>query len=146
MPKTYDITLKRIYEPVSASDGTRILADRLWPRGIKKTQAQLDEWVKEVTPSNDLRQRYHAEEITFEHFAEAYLNELKSNADALLPLMRAARQGPVTLLSAVKQLEHSHLPVLRYAVEDALRHEDEHANGTENSSPVCFANDYQPHD
>lgn len=138
MSNKYDIKLKRIYTEPASSDGTRVLADRLWPRGIKKEDAKIDNWLKEVTPSNYLRKRYHANTINFDDFASAYLHELQEQADELLPLMRAARNGPVTLLSAVKDLEHSHLPVLRYAVESALRNEDDHANGTELSSPVCF--------
>lgn len=142
MPNMYEIKLKRIYADAATSDGTRVLADRLWPRGIKKENAKIDEWRKEITPSNDLRKRYHANTINFDDFASAYLHELQEQTDELLPLMRAARNGPVTLLSAVKDLEHSHLPVLRYAVESALRHEDEQADGREPSSPVCFATEH----
>ncbi|RUO48156.1 hypothetical protein CWE21_06325 [Pseudidiomarina aquimaris] len=142
MTKTYDIRMKRIYTDASQADGTRALADRLWPRGIKKAEAKIDLWCKKVTPSNELRKSYHSKEIKFEAFAERYLNELNTHADELLPLMRAARQGTLTLLSAVKELEHSHVPVLRYAIESALRHEDEQADGSEPSSPVCFATSF----
>lgn len=146
MTKTYDIRTKRIYDEAVDADGTRVLADRLWPRGIKKEAAKVDIWCKEVTPSNELRKSYHANELEFETFAERYLNELDAHADELVPLLRAARQGTLTLLSAVKELEHSHVPVLRYAIESALRHEDEQADGTEPNSPVCFATTYAPNE
>jgi uncharacterized protein YeaO (DUF488 family) len=142
MSNTYEIKLKRIYADAASNDGTRVLADRLWPRGMKKADAKIDEWPKTITPSNELRKSFHNNELTFDDFAQAYLTELKQCADDLVPLMRAARKGRVTLLSAVKDLEHSHLPVLRYAVESALRNEDEQADGSEPSSPVCFATSF----
>ncbi len=142
MSNTYEIKLKRIYADAASNDGTRVLADRLWPRGMKKADAKIDEWPKTITPSNELRKSFHNNELAFDDFAQAYLTELQQCADDLVPLMRAARKGRVTLLSAVKDLEHSHLPVLRYAVESALRNEDEQADGSEPSSPVCFANEH----
>ena len=77
----YDILLKRIYELPEITDGKRILVDRLWPRGIKKEVAKLDEWAKDITPSTELRQLFHRGEMPFEGFSQGYIEELeKRNA------------------------------------------------------------------
>lgn len=142
MKNVYNIKFKRAYDNVYAEDGQRILADRLWPRGIKKDDLKLDDWCKDCCPSNQLRKDYHAEKLDFKSFAEAYFNELEQHPDALIPLMKAARKGTVTLISAVKAFEHSHLPVLKHALLKALQQEDSEADGDTLSSPVCFGNDF----
>lgn len=68
----HKILLKRIYEPRDEQDGYRVLVDRLWPRGIKKETARLDEWAKEITPSTEIRKLYHQGEMPFEGFSQAY--------------------------------------------------------------------------
>ncbi|HUP13528.1 MAG TPA: DUF488 family protein, partial [Niastella sp.] len=73
------VVVKRIYEPVAAHDGYRILVDRLWPRGIKKEAAEIDTWLKEVAPSNELRKWFHGGEGNFAGFKNKYLAELKEN-------------------------------------------------------------------
>lgn len=140
--KKYTVRFKRAYDKACAEDGQRILADRLWPRGIKKDDLKLDDWCKDCCPSNQLRKDYHAEKLDFKSFAEAYFKELESNPDALVPLMRAARKDKVTLISAVKAFEYSHLPVLKHALLKALKQEDSEADGDALSSPVCFGNDF----
>lgn len=142
MQKNYTVLFKRAYDAPCAKDGQRILADRLWPRGIKKEDLALDDWCKACCPSNQLRKDYHAEQLDYEHFAKAYFAELESAPEALIPLMKAARQGTVTLISAVKEFEHSHLPVLKHALLEALQLEDQEADGNALSSPVCFGNDF----
>ena len=71
-----NIQCKRVYDPAEQSDGYRILVDRLWPRGIKKTDLALDEWDKEITPSTELRKAFHGEVVDFATFREQYLAEL----------------------------------------------------------------------
>lgn len=111
MTATYTIHFKRVYDAIDDTDGARVLVDRLWPRGVKKESLKHRDWCKEACPSNDLRKAYHAEEIDYKTFAERYFEELSANPDHLTPLLRYARQSKLTLLSAVKNFERSHLPV-----------------------------------
>ena len=107
--------MKRVYDPPSDGDGRRVLVDRLWPRGITKDAARIDEWLKDVTPSNDLRKWYHADpEGRRAEFADRYLAELAgpSQQAALKRLRAMAKEGPVTLVTSAKDVEHSHVPVL----------------------------------
>lgn len=142
MQKKYTVQFKRAYDAPCTEDGQRILTDRLWPRGIKKEKLQLNDWVKACCPSHQLRQSYHAKEIDFQEFANAYFKELSNQPEVLLPLMKAARQGKITLISAVKEFEYSHLPVLKHALLEALATEDNEADSDGLSSPVCFGNEF----
>lgn len=110
-----DMTIqsKRIYEAVSESDGKRILVDRLWPRGIKKEDAKIDWWPKEITPSNELRKWYHEDmENRWDEFQQKYQAELSSESTALEALRTMSEKETVTLISAVKNIDHSHITVL----------------------------------
>ena len=111
-----NIRLKRIYEPASNKDGTRILIDRLWPRGITKAEAELDEWRREVTPSGRLRAWFGHDPKRWKEFSRRYRAELVAHADALDELRRQARQGLVTLLYAAKDEGHTHAIVLRNVI------------------------------
>lgn len=93
------IELKRAYEKPDATDGSRVLVDRLWPRGVKRTSAQLDDWLKDVAPSDELRHWFHANPAEWGEFRRRYLAELKSLRERLRPLVLKARQEPVTLWS-----------------------------------------------
>jgi len=113
MPNRFQ--LKRIYEPVSAEDGTRVLVDRLWPRGVSKERAKLDEWAKDLSPSNELRVWFHADrEARFEEFAHRYVAELAAPElqQRLDALREKAASGTVTLLTGAADPAHSHLSVL----------------------------------
>ncbi|WP_020207606.1 DUF488 domain-containing protein [Gilvimarinus chinensis] len=134
---SYDIRFKRIYQQADSSDGTRILVDRLWPRGQSKDDVPMDDWYKEASPSSDLRRCWHRGELTEDAFSHAYRHQLDKAPETLLPLLRAARQGTVTLLTASREPEHSHLPVLRRALLDALEVEDA-ADQSEPASAVCY--------
>ena len=109
------ITLKRIYDPPAAADGTRILVDRLWPRGIAKDKAKIDLWLKEIAPSNTLRKRFHAKPDLWDDFRAGYSTELESPAaeDAVAELRRHARKGPVTLLYAARDEKHNNAVALK---------------------------------
>ncbi len=106
--------LKRIYEPAEESDGYRILVDRLWPRGLTREKAHVDLWPKEVSPSGDLRRRFHAEPEKFNEFRAAYEKELsKSPAREAVELLQGhLKKGPVTLLFAASNEEHNNAVVL----------------------------------
>src|SRR6267154_3064881 len=98
------LALKRIYEPPDASDGTRILVDRLWPRGIARDKARIDLWLKEVAPSDALRKRFHGKPDDWDAFRAAYFAELEAAAvqAAVQNLLEHLRKGPVTLLYAAR--------------------------------------------
>jgi len=95
-----NVKLKRAYEPSRAQDGTRILVDRLWPRGISKDAAALDEWIKDITPSSDLRKWFRHDPGRWEEFRRCYAEEIRQKPDLLQRLRSLARQGPITLVYA----------------------------------------------
>lgn len=133
----YDLVLKRVYGPLEKDDGARVLVDRLWPRG-KRREELAAEWYREAAPSPALRRAWHRGDMDREEFAARYERELGEHPDSLLPLMRHARQGRLTLLTATRDPEQSHLPILREAVLAALHEEDRQADGGESSSPTCY--------
>ncbi|MFG2122485.1 DUF488 domain-containing protein [Streptomyces sp. NPDC048710] len=108
------VRVRRIYESPEPEDGLRVLVDRLWPRGLAKEAAQVDEWPKGLTPSTELRRWYHAGEASYEEFRGRYEAELGAPeaAELLDGLRKSARKGPVTLLTASKTPEQSHATVL----------------------------------
>ena len=111
---------KRVYDPAEPQDGFRILADRLWPRGITKEKAALGDWAKDITPSSDIRQAYHRGEMNYSHFSTLYANELAENpaAPTFIEKIKAKLKiGNVTILYAVKDPETSHIPTLRAFIE-----------------------------
>ena len=115
--KEMKILEKRIYEEPSSTDGFRILADRLWPRGMKKENAHLDLWAKEIAPSTELRKIYHGKEIDFEEFRKKYLKELAENPETKDFLDKMKTHKTVTLLTSVKEVGISELPVLKEFIE-----------------------------
>lgn len=107
------IKLKRIYEAPAAGDGTRILVDRLWPRGIAKDKAMIDLWLKEIAPSDALRKRFHGHPEDWDAFRAAYAAELKQAGDAVKDLCGHLRKGTVTLLYAARDEEHNNAVALK---------------------------------
>ena len=114
MTATTDVRVRRAYDPPDPADGHRVLVDRLWPRGLSKNAAALDEWVKAVAPSDELRRWYGHEPGKFAAFRERYHAELQApeRADALTHLRKLADSGPLTLLTATRDVEHSQAAVL----------------------------------
>ncbi|TDC39490.1 DUF488 domain-containing protein [Actinomadura sp. KC345] len=108
------VRLRRVYEPASSDDGKRILVDRVWPRGLSKDKARLDEWEKDVAPSTELRKWYGHDADRFDEFTRRYEAELDEpeRAAALDRLRESAGQGTVTLLTATKDVDHSQAAVL----------------------------------
>jgi uncharacterized protein YeaO (DUF488 family) len=115
------IRLKRVYDKPVKADGIRLLADRLWPRGIKKTDLDYDDWIKSLCPPNELRKAWHNDELSYAEFKKQYRQSLKSESETLNELAEMAGKKPITLLSAVKELEQSHLPILKQAIEQARK-------------------------
>lgn len=107
-----DIRLKRAYGPADPSDGYRVLIDRLWPRGLSRERARLDEWDRELAPSTRLRQWFGHEPSRFEEFRRRYVDELQGHRPALAGLRRRAREGALTLVYAAKDTEHNDAVVL----------------------------------
>lgn len=120
MAATKDVRVRRVYEEPAAGDGTRVLVDRIWPRGLTKDKAHLDEWCKHVAPSTELRKWYAHDPDRFEEFTRRYLGELEDpeRADALAHLRELARGGPLTLLTATRQPEISEAQVLAGLLRD----------------------------
>jgi len=117
------IAIKRVYEEPEPEDGTRILVDRLWPRGISKERAHVDLWLKELAPSNELRKWFGHEPEKFAEFRRRYEAELRSAEAqaALQQLEERAKQGPITLLFAAHDAEHNNAVVLRDQLQQALK-------------------------
>ena len=108
-----DIKLKRIYEKPSEDDGYRVLADRLWPRGVSKADAKLDEWDKEIAPSAELRKWFDHKEERFLEFTKRYREELKDKGKKLDQLREIAKKQTLTLLYAAKDPEMNQAIVLK---------------------------------
>lgn len=138
MSTDYDpIKLKRVYDKTEKSDGIRLLADRLWPRGIKKSELQYDDWVKELCPSTELRKQWHNKMLSYAEFSKCYLKELDNQQPQLNKVASQLKDNTVTLISAVKDLEKSHLPTLKKRLLEALE-EVSFGSTTERTSPVCY--------
>src|ERR1700749_2368335 len=111
------LVTKRIYEPVTQTDGLRVLVDRLWPRGIAKERAQLHRWMKEIAPSADLRNAFHHDNMPWDEFEARYITELKHNT-AVNDLAELVKNSDtVTLLYATNNNEHNHALVLKRFIE-----------------------------
>jgi uncharacterized protein YeaO (DUF488 family) len=112
-PPEFDIRLKRAYEPASSDDGTRILVDRLWPRGVRKAEAGIDRWVRELAPSTELRRWFGHEPARWQEFQRRYRAELSRQPGLLDEIRALARNGRVTLVYAARDEAHNDAVVLR---------------------------------
>ena len=118
-----NVKARRIYDRALPQDGTRILVDRIWPRGVTKARAQLDEWCKDIAPSTELRKWYGHDPALFEEFAHRYRDELNepAQAAALAHLRDVAKKGTLTLLTATKNADLSEAAVLADLVVSGKR-------------------------
>jgi uncharacterized protein YeaO (DUF488 family) len=109
-----DVHVRRVYDEASPEDGTRVLVDRMWPRGLAKDVARLDDWAKHVAPSTELRRWYGHDPERFPEFRRRYRAELDQSPrrEALGRLRALADRAPLTLLTATRDVEHSHAAVL----------------------------------
>jgi uncharacterized protein YeaO (DUF488 family) len=108
-----NLKLKRAYEPPSPDDGARILIDRLWPRGISKAKAALDEWFKDIAPSNELRKWFNHDPARWTEFRRRYAKEVHRNKELLEELRARARKGRVTLVYSAHDEQHNDAIELR---------------------------------
>lgn len=114
------IKVKRVYDPPSPEDGKRFLVDRLWPRGVKKETLQVDGWLKDVAPSDELRRWFGHDPAKWEEFQRRYFAELEAKPDAWRPLLQAAWQGNVTLLFSARDEVHNNAVALKNFLEQRL--------------------------
>ncbi len=114
------VGLRRVYEDPAPHDGVRVLVDRVWPRGLTKQAAHLDEWARQVAPSTGLRTWYGHEPAKFAEFRRRYLAELAEpeRAEVVGRLRELAERGPLTLLTATRDIEHSQAAVLAERLRD----------------------------
>jgi len=107
-----DVRLKRAYDAPAASDGYRVLIDRLWPRGVSKRNARLDEWARQLAPSSELRRWFGHDPARFEEFRRRYSAELAAQDEKLRELRRRAREGTLTLVYGAHDEKHNDAVVL----------------------------------
>ena len=134
------IRVRRVYDPPSPADGARVLVDRVWPRGLRKDAARLDEWAKDVAPSTELRQWYGHDPARFGEFRRRYLDELsqvghRAALGRLRALVSAGAPKPVTLLTATRDLDHSQAAVLAQILR-----QDVGDPGSDAGDAACWAN------
>ncbi|MDQ0653862.1 DUF488 domain-containing protein [Pseudomonas cedrina] len=130
------IQCKRAYDPASPDDGKRILVDRLWPRNCRKDALALDEWVKDVAPSTELRKAFKSGALNFAQFTSDYRQELSAQPAHWWKLLDLAEAGTLTLIYAAHDPQANNAVVLAQWLEQEL---DRRAEG---SSPVCYQGDF----
>ena len=113
------VRLKRVYEPAAADDGTRVLVERLWPRGVRKEAAAVDRWDRDIAPSAGLRKWYGHDRARWPEFRARYVAELREHGPELEALRELARGGRLTLVFAARDAEHSSAAVLRQVLLEA---------------------------
>ena len=109
--------LKRIYDNPAKADGRRVLVDRVWPRGLTKEEAQIDDWMKEIAPSTRLRKWFGHDPARWMEFKKRYAAELKGQREQVKQLAQQARKGTVTLLFGAKDIEHNNAVALKKYIE-----------------------------
>lgn len=111
------VRIKRMYDPPEPGDGRRLLTDRLWPRGMTKEAARIDDWIKELAPSTELRTWFGHDPAKWDEFKARYKEELQAKADLLAKLRAEAKKGTITLLFAARDTEHNNAVVLKEMLE-----------------------------
>lgn len=114
------ITIKRVYDAVSSTDGTRLLIERLWPRGVKKTSLKIKSWIKDVAPSTELRQWFSHDPDKWHEFRRRYSAELKAHPETWRPIIESAQRGTVTLIYSSHDTEHNNAVALESFLEARL--------------------------
>jgi uncharacterized protein YeaO (DUF488 family) len=112
------IWLKRAYDPPGPQDGTRVLVDRIWPRGLKKEDAAIDVWLKEIAPSHELREWFHHDRAKWDAFKRRYFCELNTSEESVTELMELAERGRVTLVFGAKDEQFNNAVLLKQYVKE----------------------------
>src|SRR6185437_12553654 len=113
-----NVRVKRIYDPSEPGDGYRVLIDHVWPRGISRERAKLDEWARELAPSDELRRWFDHVPERFDEFRSRYREELIAQAERIDALRRLAKSGPLTIVYAARDEEHNNAVVLAELIRD----------------------------
>ncbi len=114
------IQLKRAYDDLDEDNRYRVLVDRIWPRGVSKEQLQLDEWMKEIAPSDELRKWFDHDPDKFDEFRKRYYQELDSNSESVGQLATMARDQDIALIYGAKDREHNQAVVLKDYLEEKM--------------------------
>ena len=115
------LAIKRVYDPPEASDGVRVLVDRLWPRGLAKDKAKVDRWMKELAPSDALRKWFGHDPAKWAEFRKRYAVELRDSRELIKELAATARRGRVTLVYAARDEQHNNAVVLADVIKKRPR-------------------------
>lgn len=107
------VRVKRVYEKPSATDGCRILVDRIWPRGLNKQTARIDSWPKEIAPTTQLRKWFHHDPAKWKEFKKRYFQELNTHPEQANSLIKQTAKGPVTLVFGAKDEQHNNAIALK---------------------------------
>jgi len=121
MSQSLDICLKRAYEDPATDDGLRYLVDRIWPRGVSKSDAELENWLKDIAPSNQLRKWFNHDRQRWAEFRRRYLSELKQHRDSLRELAEQACAKRITLVYGARDPEHNQAIVIREYLQMLMR-------------------------
>jgi uncharacterized protein YeaO (DUF488 family) len=113
-----DVWIKRIYDPAEVGDGYRVLVDHVWPRGVSRDRAQLDEWARELAPSDELRQWFDHVPERFDEFRARYRRELGEHDELIEKLRDRAKHGRLTIVYAARDREHNNAAVLAELLRD----------------------------
>lgn len=114
------IRVKRVYDAPAKSDGIRLLVDHLWPRGVKKEALQVEHWIKQVSPSNELRNWFGHEPAKWKEFQRRYFAELDEQPEAWNALLELARENDITLVFSARDIEHNNAVALKAFLEKKL--------------------------
>jgi uncharacterized protein YeaO (DUF488 family) len=115
---TVDVRVKRVYDPPEPADGYRLLIDHVWPRGVSRERASVDEWARELAPGDDVLRRFDHVPERFDEFRSRYRDELAAHPECLDELRRRARSAPLTLVYAARDREHNNAVVLAELLRD----------------------------
>jgi uncharacterized protein YeaO (DUF488 family) len=114
-----DVRIKRAYDPADRADGYRVLIDHVWPRGVSRERAGLEEWARELAPSDELRKWFDHVPERFDEFRARYLTELAGKTAQIAQLRACARKGPLTIVYAARDTEHNNAVVLAELLRDS---------------------------
>jgi uncharacterized protein YeaO (DUF488 family) len=114
------LKIKRVYDPPSRDDGKRILVDRLWPRGLKKENARIDEWIKEIGPSTELRKWFSHDPEKWEEFKRRFFKELQKNGETVDRVIATAKKSTVTLLFGSREERYNNALALKEFIESRI--------------------------
>ena len=118
------IKLKRVYEKAENNDGLRVLVDRLWPRGVKKEEAKLDEWLRDIAPSSELRKWFSHDPNKWEEFKRRYEEELAQKEELLDKLIQDAKGKNITLVYASRETQFNNVTVLKTLMEERMTRQE----------------------